>query len=173
MSSCSVAHIHNIHVEFYILLYEIYATLGHWIIHISSALNSRTPLQAAGPELVFLPGRQTSQYHLDYRRLNISYHTGLMTYSSAGMTLLNIGQHDKNKHSSQAIWWGKSRKTTDSSICHSCFLIVNKYSCTASVSKTHTKKSNQNQPFRLGCTVPLFYQIPFYIVKFLLTNSIY
>ena len=94
LSSCSVVRIHNIRAEFDILLYEIYATLGHWIIHISSALNSRTPLEAAGPELIFLLGRQTSQYHLDYRRLNISYYIGLMTYSSAGMALLNIGQHD-------------------------------------------------------------------------------
>lgn len=65
-----------------------------WIIHISSVLNSRTSLEAAGSELIFLLARQTFQYHLDYRRLNISYHTGLMTHRSVGMTLLNIGQHD-------------------------------------------------------------------------------
>lgn len=94
MSSCSVVRIHNLHAKLDILLYEIYATLGHWIIHISSVLNSRTPLEAAGSELIFLLARQTFQYHLDFRRLNLSYHTGLTTYHSAGMTLLNIGQHD-------------------------------------------------------------------------------
>lgn len=73
-----------------------------WIIRVSSVLNSRAPLEAAGSELIFLLARQTFQYHLDYRRLNISYHTGLTTHCSSGMTLLNIGQHDIY-HNSQAI----------------------------------------------------------------------
>lgn len=64
------------------------------VIHISSVLNSRTAFEAAGSDHIFLLARQTFQYHLDYRRLNISYYTGLTTHCSAGMTPLNIGQHD-------------------------------------------------------------------------------
>lgn len=56
-----------------------------------------------------------------------------MTNSSAGMALLTIGQCD-TKPSSQAVWREIGAKPR-SSIHHFCFLIVNKYSWTATVLK--------------------------------------
>lgn len=73
--SCSVVRIHNSHAKFDMLLYEIYATLDY-----SHIICPEQQDILGGSELIFLLARQTFQYHLDYRRLSISYHTGLMTH---------------------------------------------------------------------------------------------